>query len=599
MKTLHNLLFFLLLIPSTVLPSIYPKRHLHNVKSIKLEQLETYYLKKTNGLIYHPAEADIENSGKIILNTSKRWDRQLDLVDQGNYDFVQNYFAFDILGFISTKNRLDFNSAKIAYYQSLNLDPETQLHERPYFYLEPWGLLNHPPIKQLTLPLEIFDHRFDSKNINLANSQYFDPNFHYNLDKVSNTVLTAGNEVKLLANNSAYLEKIRFIREAKSYIFISIMTIWCDQSSEVLTDELIKKAQEGIDVKIITETFYGKFASRGCISKLKKNGVEVLYVSDLLKAGGMMHSKFWIRDGIEAILGGENIIRQDNIGTGFNGNNRDSDLLLKGPSVTDLMDRFIAMWNKYKKKKNSVMDSYQNIVSEKMKMEIAKGNRGQNFYQEWLADPNKRMTGLCRVAVQGAKADPISIAKIQIELMKAAKQHVVFSSPTVMFNLKNKVKFDNDLFISILKAKAAKENVMVDILSNGYGGSEGEVTIMLNDLKNKFKMKGKNFWARAVERYIINSSILNVTLFRKQLFNLTAVSPNIRSWEYFQYIHAKQYLYDHIVGSVGSWNLDMRSANKGHETQIFCQDSKLVSELENQFVLDMANSIPTVSANNK
>jgi phosphatidylserine/phosphatidylglycerophosphate/cardiolipin synthase-like enzyme len=63
-------------------------------------------------------------------------------------------------------------------------------------------------------------------------------------------------------------------------------------------------------------------------------------------------------------------------------------------------------------------------------------------------------------------------------------------------------------------------------------------------------------------------------------------------------MHAKEFYFDRLLVGIGSWNFDHYSADNNHESAIFCLDSRLRLQLENQMVLDMVNSVPIVRRKN-
>ena len=44
--------------------------------------------------------------------------------------------------------------------------------------------------------------------------------------------------------------------------------------------------------------------------------------------------------------------------------------------------------------------------------------------------------------------------------------------------------------------------------------------------------------------------------------------------------------------AVGSFNLEHHSSSTNHEAEIFCLDERLANQIEHEFVMDLANSVP-------
>jgi phosphatidylserine/phosphatidylglycerophosphate/cardiolipin synthase-like enzyme len=67
-----------------------------------------------------------------------------------------------------------------------------------------------------------------------------------------------------------------------------------------------------------------------------------------------------------------------------------------------------------------------------------------------------------------------------------------------------------------------------------------------------------------------------------------------RAYLYCNYIHAKQFMFDRTLTGIASWNFDVYSASKNHESAIFCLDDSLRRQMEHQTVLDMINAVPVI-----
>jgi len=63
-------------------------------------------------------------------------------------------------------------------------------------------------------------------------------------------------------------------------------------------------------------------------------------------------------------------------------------------------------------------------------------------------------------------------------------------------------------------------------------------------------------------------------------------------WNYFQYMHAKSWMIDRFVVSIGSFNLDNWSSDRSQESVLICQDKDLAGSYEIEYTLDRVNSTP-------
>jgi phosphatidylserine/phosphatidylglycerophosphate/cardiolipin synthase-like enzyme len=68
----------------------------------------------------------------------------------------------------------------------------------------------------------------------------------------------------------------------------------------------------------------------------------------------------------------------------------------------------------------------------------------------------------------------------------------------------------------------------------------------------------------------------------------------LKAYQYINYIHAKEFYFDRLLVGIGSWNFDGYSADRNHESMVFCLDNALREQEERHLVLDMINSVPVL-----
>ncbi len=122
-----------------------------------------------------------------------------------------------------------------------------------------------------------------------------EPAFQQQLNASSNSVLAVSDQIKVLVDGKeSYPERWRMLENARKSIHFSSMYIFPDDTTEKLGDLLIKKKNEGVDVKLIVYGVYS-LGNRQFYQRMKKNGIEVkLYssVPDVLFKNPM---RFWRR----------------------------------------------------------------------------------------------------------------------------------------------------------------------------------------------------------------------------------------------------------------------------------------------------------------
>ncbi len=220
------------------------------------------------------------------------------------------------------------------------------------------------------------------------------------------------------------------------YIFVN------DKTGKKLMNLLIKKAKEGVTVRLIYDSVGSRKAPRRFFRKLKKAGGEVAeffppfahFRSINLKLNYRNHKKIVVIDGQIAYTGGINI-RDDHIG----GSKklfpwRDTHLRMEGPGVLQLQKIFLNDW-RYIKKENFTAEKY---VEEGLFPVPA--NYGNTFLQ---------------VIVSGPDSEVQAIKEVFIKLITTAQESILIQTPYFI---------PDEAFISALRialASGVKVKIMV------------------------------------------------------------------------------------------------------------------------------------------
>ena len=158
-------------------------------------------------------------------------------------------------------------------------------------------------------------------------------------------------DVTILNNGLAALEiRLEMIERAKKTIDVEYFIYHTDVSSKLITQALVKKAREGVRVRMLLDNFLvvGDF-NPFYTHELEKAGIEIKYFN---KAGPLNirygnyrnHRKLLSVDGVEAITGGRNI-GDEYFDLSNEYNFLDRDMYLKGEvvkSIENTFDKFFA-----------------------------------------------------------------------------------------------------------------------------------------------------------------------------------------------------------------------------------------------------------------
>ena len=551
-------------------------------------QLPGQYIKPNNDQIDKFLGSDFYlNQGNIYTPAGEK---------MYEFEFTQDLFYLDVNQFIQTMNATDFLDAKVKFYSKLFFNYKTQLNEAPYHYLSGWLSLNHPPIKKIVLPLGNYTKMFSETSFRSDVSTYFSPAFQNKLDQETGTELTFGNKLTTLFNGNSIKEKTRLVNDAKHYVFGAVMAMVCDPSSEEFVQALINKAQSGIPVTIIMEHFYMGIIFKNCTNRLRNGGVDIVLVDDKLKLRSLFtffHAKFWVRDGEEVIVGGQNIVEYENNSTGFNQLNRDTDLLIQGPATTDFVSEYLSIWEEHARKRNQSLESYKLEVQKAKEAQRIAHTRGADFYEERLGNQSTRMLGVCRTLVQGPYNRNLSIAQVLRHHIEESQHSIILTSPSLEFDLHKKRFNERNQLISALRA-SANRGVNTELILNGVEGGDGEFTEAFRKMMVNAFESGRNF-SYHFWKTLLGRSPEKVAQEQRKYLREFQTTPGMRAWTHFNYMHAKQAYFDRIVTSISSVNLDTASLERNYEAGALCMDENLSQQMEVQLTLDLVNSVPVTT----
>ena len=175
---------------------------------------------------------------------------------------------------------------------------------------------------------------------------------------VAESPLFAGNTVRILRDGEqTFPAMFAAIHGARHYLYLEYY-IFEDVScnGEQLSDVLLAKAQEGVQIQIIYDGIGSLSTPADFFAKLQAAGIQVVQFNPPLHSGGLFslndrdHRKMLIADGSLVIVGGVNLSStyQSGPGTSVIGNPQDvwhdTDLEISGPVVIQLEKLFHEHW---------------------------------------------------------------------------------------------------------------------------------------------------------------------------------------------------------------------------------------------------------------
>jgi len=188
---------------------------------------------------------------------------------------------------------------------------------------------------------------------------------------------------------------LKDICEAKDHIHFEFFKFEDDEIGNRIADLLIRKAQEGVKVRMLYDGF-SNYSRRSLFKRMQNGGVDVhafLKVSlfdDMINYRN--HRKIVVIDGCIGYLGGMNIAQRYGDGLGW-GNWRDTHMRIHGPACSELQTIFLMDWQ-YTTKERIRESRYYPVLAPtgKLTMQIANSSP----LDEW----NVIMQGTLRMITQ-------------------------------------------------------------------------------------------------------------------------------------------------------------------------------------------------------
>lgn len=335
------------------------------------------------------------------------------------------------------------------------------------------------------------------------------------------------NSLKIFFNGADFLKDLLLeIKNAKSSINMEFYIFADDSTGQIVADELIKKAKQGVKIRIIYDAFGSKKTKKSFWSKLSHAGIDVVeFFPNFLKSplinfkiNYRNHRKIVVIDGKISYTGGVNL-RDDHMSKDkYLSPWRDTVVKIVGPATYPLQDIF---FNDY------TFVSKENLNRKEINMMFPQIDASGDIDLQILES--------------GPDKQPL-IYKSFLQIIERCNKAVYIETPYFVIN---------------------KE--------------------MQNVLKNALK-KGVNLTI-IIPKRADNKLVFGATLHcLKQLFNMGA-----QIYLYSNFIHSKVLLCDDVL-SIGTCNFDNRSFFLNFEDTCLCYDKNLIKKHFLQIEKDIQNS---------
>jgi cardiolipin synthase A/B len=325
-----------------------------------------------------------------------------------------------------------------------------------------------------------------------------------------------------------YAQMIKDIRNAKVYIHIEYFIIKEGMLLTQLIEELAKKVQDGVEVRIICD-FAGSYAlTNQTIGEMKEVGIEFEFFNRLgFKVISRFlnfrnHRKIVVIDGEIAYTGGFNIGDEYIDMSDYYGHWQDFHLRITNSSAIHEYETYFAQTWYY--------ETNENLFKDKYYPDIIGGQTDPDAYIYPFVDgPDTRET---------------YIRDMFIKSIMIAKKSIKITTPYFIP--------DSGLYDALIIQ--ASSGVDVSIIVPG-----------VPDNKPFVKLAGESYYSEMLK-------------------------AGIKVFEYEGFIHSKKMLIDDDIAIIGTANFDMRSFNLSFEVCTLLLDGKIVKKINESFQIELNNS---------
>ena len=343
--------------------------------------------------------------------------------------------------------------------------------------------------------------------------------------------LVSSNTYKLLINGeNKFPEVLKEISLAKHHIHLEYYIWDNDIRGNELKNLLIKKQNEGVQVRVIYDAYGSRGIRKNIVNEMKEHGIHVFPVLKIKlvalanRINHRDHRKIIVIDGKSGFVGGINIAdRYDN---GLNNNNywRDTHLKIEGPVVSNLQRHFITKWN---------YCSHEDLEVNKIlfpHINLRKPNEEDEFAQIMAGGPDYK------------------------------RSYILLSFFKIFTQAREKLYITTPYFIP-------NETIIIALKQAALGGVDVRLII---------PKESDSIIITAASKYYLRellSAGVQVYLYEKG------------------FVHAKTIVADSFLSVIGTANMDIRSFDLNYEINAIIYGKKFGAQMEDLFYDDLKNCV--------
>jgi len=394
-----------------------------------------------------------------------------------------------------------------------------------------------------------------------------EPVFQLELNTSTNSVLSVSDEIDVLVDGvESYPMRWKMLERARESIHFSTLYIFHDATTKRLGDMLVRKKNEGVDVKIIVYGIYS-WGNPFFYRKMRKHGIPVQKYSSVAEVllqpyrpkrffQRHLHDKYVVVDGREALMGGMNWSERYAAGGRRGGRAawRDTDIWVRGPQAAIVEKEFQKRWHLKAGNEEAAAISAE-LDAIYARPIYPPGREYMDFLTPSPEAPYAyRVEKLTRFLYQQPfeQDGAAYMTTYYKEIMDRARSHIWWQS------------------ISLRPAPIQKK-ALLDAAARGV-----DVRLMANSERN-MRMIPIGGWplyrlSKAAYRELLEGGI--------RIFEFSGDAP----------MHAKGFLVDDVVTIVGSYNATFTAEKYYTENAIATHDAGAIQEVVDMFEADFAHS---------
>lgn len=368
---------------------------------------------------------------------------------------------------------------------------------------------------------------------------------------------TAPHKILHLDNGAAsFVRRMELIEGAKKSIELEFFIYNVDRASRLLTSALLKKAKQGVEVRVLVDFSAPVFQLQPAYAKLMADaGVKVRYYNTsaafrLVSIQHRSHRKLLIVDGATVITGGRNI-GDDYFDFSQHYNFLDSDLEVTGPLVKTVRASFDVYWRSRLSKDPEPLKNADPALAETFSPgegdSIAYENvrlAGHDYLRSHKTRECRDLRFVTDFPNHGEASRKVFNAIVE-ELARAKKEAVVESPYFVI--------------------KGGGYAVLEDLQKRGVG-----VEVLTNSLAST----DASYAVAALYPRLGGLAATGLTLHAYKGGPLPGQSTDVAGGEPRWGVHSKRGVIDRETTLLGTYNIDPRSANLNSELMLVCRGSK-------------------------